>query len=262
MLLSLIFAAFAAVAVAGHDLDHRIVGGEDVDISTCGWQVSFHNKNGHFCGGSIIGKEWILTAAHCVTKYENNIEGLKVRVGSNVHNKGGRLYDIIEIKKHPRYSDRTKYDFDVALLRIAKPIAYTACTVVPVTLAETGKEVPEGALVSVTGWGATMIGGPGSTQLKAVKVPIVSNEECNKNYTIPGSLKDNISDSMFCAGFPEGGKDSCQGDSGGPVVDENRVQVGIVSWGEGCALAGKPGVYAKVSHPDVKRFIETVAGIK
>lgn len=67
---------------------------------------------------------------------------------------------------------------------------------------------------------------------------------------------------MFCAGFPEGGKDSCQGDSGGPVVDENRVQVGIVSWGEGCALAGKPGVYAKVSHPDVKRFIETVAGIK
>lgn len=75
-----------------------------------------------------------------------------------MHNKGGRLYDIIEIKKHPRYSDRTKYDFDVALLRIAKPIAYTACTVVPVTLAETGKEVPEGALVSVTGWGATMVG--------------------------------------------------------------------------------------------------------
>uniref|UniRef100_A0A6M2E3L2 Putative trypsin-like serine protease n=1 Tax=Xenopsylla cheopis TaxID=163159 RepID=A0A6M2E3L2_XENCH len=251
----------AVISQISAKIDHRIVGGEDVDISTCGWQVSFQENDMHFCGGSIIDKEWILTAAHCVQRHSNPPQNLTVRVGSSLHNTGGRTYNVMHIEKHPRYNERASYDFDIALLKISKPISYTACTTVPVTLADSGREIPEGTMLSVTGWGATEMGGPGSITLQGVKVPAVSRDECNRNYTTqPGNEK--VTDSMLCAGYSNGGKDSCQGDSGGPIVDENRIQVGVVSWGDGCALPGKPGVYAKVSHPDIISFIEDTIRVK
>ncbi|MNT55643.1 Trypsin [compost metagenome] len=83
-------------------------------------------------------------------------------------------------------------------------------------------------------------------RLQKVDVPLVTTESCNISY------KNEITDRMMCAGFPEGGKDSCQGDSGGPLVakttDNQTYLIGVVSWGTGCARAGKPGVYAKVSY--------------
>lgn len=79
------------------------------------------------------------------------------------------------------------------------------------------------------------------TELRKVSVPIVSRATCRSNY---GSST--ITDNMICAGVASGGKDSCQGDSGGPLVDASNRLIGIVSWGEGCAAAGKPGVYTRV----------------
>jgi trypsin len=72
-------------------------------------------------------------------------------------------------------------------------------------------------------------------------VPVVSRATCRNNYSAAG-----ITDRMFCAGLSAGGKDSCQGDSGGPIVNSNKVLIGIVSFGDGCALPGKPGVYSRV----------------
>ncbi|NBU64481.1 MAG: serine protease, partial [Chloroflexia bacterium] len=82
-----------------------------------------------------------------------------------------------------------------------------------------------------------------SDVLRKVTVPIVSNTTCNTNYG------GGITARMVCAGLPTGGVDSCQGDSGGPlfVNDASTPKlIGVVSWGEGCAVAGKPGVYANV----------------
>ena len=81
------------------------------------------------------------------------------------------------------------------------------------------------------------------TNLQKVDVPIVSRATCRSNYGTSA-----ITDNMFCAGLTAGGKDSCQGDSGGPIVNTStRVLIGLVSWGEGCAAAGKPGVYTRVA---------------
>ena len=96
------------------------------------------------------------------------------------------------------------------------------------------------------GWGRTTEGGgPGATILQEVEVPMITTEKCQSLY--PDS---NVTDDMLCAAFDEGGKDACQGDSGGPYykcIEKRLVHVGIVSWGEGCARPGKPGVYTKVS---------------
>jgi trypsin len=89
--------------------------------------------------------------------------------------------------------------------------------------------------------GDTSENGSGSTRLLKVDVPVVARATCRNNYSATA-----ITDRMFCAGVSAGGKDSCQGDSGGPIVSSSRVLLGIVSWGDGCARPGKPGVYASV----------------
>lgn len=100
---------------------------------------------------------------------------------------------------------------------------------------------------TVAGFGVTSVGGSTSAQLLQVDVPIVEHSECRRIY---GSSK--ITEASFCAGLQKGGKDSCQGDSGGPLFiprsDGEQMQIGIVSWGRGCAEAGYPGVYASVGH--------------
>ena len=102
-----------------------------------------------------------------------------------------------------------------------------------------------GKSCAITGWGTLTSGGNQPDKLQVAHVPIVKQDDCNKKY------KNQIHDSMVCAGYPEGGKDSCQGDSGGPMVckgSDGRYSVhGITSWGYGCAAPGKPGVYARVS---------------
>lgn len=83
--------------------------------------------------------------------------------------------------------------------------------------------------------------GSRSTLLLKVDVPAVSRSQCQANYA--GSL---ITDSMFCAGLPQGGKDACQSDSGGPIVDSTKTVIGVVSWGSGCGEPNSPGVYARI----------------
>ena len=80
-----------------------------------------------------------------------------------------------------------------------------------------------------------------------VDVAVVNQRACQVMYREPGSrLRPVISDNMFCAGMKLG-KDTCNGDSGGPIVTETGVQVGVTSWGDGCADAFSPGVYARIS---------------
>lgn len=110
----------------------------------------------------------------------------------------------------------------------------------------------------VAGWGTTREKGQQAPVLMEVQVPVISNRDCKDKYDRIGQYKGDIqfSDRVLCAGYRQGGKDSCQGDSGGPLmlpVHENGdkfpfYQIGVVSYGAGCARVNIPGVYANVQH--------------
>jgi hypothetical protein len=228
----------------------RIVGGEVAPVGAYPWMTALVANNtspvnGQFCGGSLIHRDWVLTAAHCVTNGVQVVSPGSVDVVVNIHDlsqNNGIRRDVQSIVVHPQWNP-SLYDYDIALLELAQPID----GVTPVTLAQ-ASDAPifaPGAMTRVMGWGATAWQGSGSDILLQVDVPIVSQQACIDSYGAS-----DITDRMICAGLAEGGKDSCQGDSGGPLVaDDNSVwrQVGIVSWGQGCAFPDLYGVYARVA---------------
>lgn len=132
---------------------------------------------------------------------------------------------------------------DIALVKLKAPAPGQS-----VALAARAFQLSPCEELSLTGWGRTAdkLTAPISPVLRVGKVPLVSNETCNK----PDSYAGSVTEAMLCAGFDEGGVDACQGDSGGPLVFEGGrepVLVGVVSFGEGCAKKRKYGVYTRVS---------------
>jgi len=237
----------------------EIVGGRPADPGEWPWQVAlvFSDSDSLYdglnCGGSLIAREWVLTAAHCFDL--RTAEDYDVAAG--VHDltdpaPGFRRVSIAEVIIHPDYDPFT-LDNDIALLRLAEPIDARPAdgTTLPIAYAQlvpAGVGQLAGVEATVTGWGTRAFGLlDRPPDLHEVDVPIVANADCDAAYG--GGITAN----MLCAGVPQGGRDSCQGDSGGPLVvfeetDGQWQQAGIVSWGIGCAQPGLPGVYSRVSN--------------
>ncbi|KAM3968044.1 trypsin-7-like [Aphomia sociella] len=219
--------------------DGKIVGGTETNITSYPYQVYVEVLRGvlsYACGGSILSNRYVLTAAHCLT----GVSRVRIRAGSTSASSGGTRYTTYFYTIHPNYDPLTS-DNDIAIIRLIRRMTLDGINTRAVTLPTPETTVDEGKNVVVTGWGATSEGGSSSDTLMVVTVPIVSIQSCNETYS------NSITPRMFCAGYEEGGKDSCQGDSGGPAVDEaTGEQLGVVSFGTGCARPNIPGVYTNV----------------
>ena len=202
-----------------------------VSIQSDGWW------GGHFCGGSLVREDWVVTAAHCVQG--DSPSSIEVVIG--LHNvngtNGSQTRDVDAIIIHPQYSNNSLNN-DYALLHLTQPITDFE----PIKLVTSDSHDDEPVMSTTMGWGATSSGGSSSNILLEVDVPI--DDSC-------GSYSNSdITNNMVCAGDGNGGEDSCQGDSGGPLImtnsDGEYELIGIVSWGYGCAEAQYPGVYSRI----------------
>merc|ERR1712150_471625 len=232
---------------AGYSIDETdslIVGGRQARAGQFPWQVSLEDSIGQFCGGTIINRNWVLTAAHCCdTSSPRDFDVVAGAHNLNRPTSNQRKYSLNRIVVHPNWNGRNN-DFDIALPRTSSAISlnrfrHLAC--------KPRSSSYSGSTCIVSGWGAIRSGGPPSATLLYVSLPILSNSQCNQHQDFRGD----ITAGMLCAGrMSNNQQDSCQGDSGGPLVVANRNKyeiVGVVSWGYGCA-GRSPGVYARVSH--------------
>ncbi|RBR26857.1 uncharacterized protein FIESC28_00438 [Fusarium coffeatum] len=216
----------------------NIVGGTSASANEFPFIVSITNNGGPWCGGTLINANTVMTASHCVQG--RSASAFAIRAGSNSRTSGGVTSRVSSIRMHPQFSGSTLNN-DVALLKLSTSIP-TSSTISYGRLAASGSDPASGTQLTVAGWGATTQGSASSpVNLLKVTVPVVSRASCRSSYGTSS-----VTDNMFCAGYTQGGRDACQGDSGGPIVDSSKTVVGIVSWGEGCALANYPGVYARV----------------
>jgi len=218
----------------------RIVGGNQ---ATFGEFPFFVDIGG--CGASLIAPGIILTAAHCSDNEE--YIGRTVSVGAYQHGGGlgSKKSKVVDSILHPQY-DSMGINYDYALFRLEDKITLASNVVLKLNQEDAFPAI--GQNLTVIGLGARSEEEDGSMPLllHEVEIQAIDHKVCNRQYE--GKVEQQ---SMFCAGVDGGGKDSCQGDSGGPLFIRNgteHIQVGIVSWGQGCARNGYPGVYARISH--------------
>ncbi|XP_026288137.2 trypsin alpha-like [Frankliniella occidentalis] len=232
----------------------QIVGGHPVKIEEVPFQISLEKNGGHWCGGSILSPQWVLTAAHCI--YEDDaIEDYAVRYATDVKEQGGTLVQVKWMAYHDKYVHEPHLR-DVAVVQVADDIVFSP-KAQPVRMTAVGTLPKSTDTLSVSGWGLmNSYDYDGPSGLRAVSLPYVPRSTCRISYESQG---EKIDDSMICAGIS--GKDSCQGDSGGPLVNMLGVQVGVVSWGVGCGYPGFAGVYADLGASINRDWIQSKTGI-
>merc|ERR1712142_558539 len=246
----------------GRTIDDRIgqiVGGSDTIIRKHPRQVlvmTTRKDKTYNCGGSIIAKNWIMTAAHCT----DGVAGVKdLMVVAGITNRNEIESNVISVKnliQHPGYKNIKDGPAlnDIALIEINGEFDLTKDNTRAVCLAEGSDTTTfDGKKCVVTGWGRTTEGGQVSQTLQEVYLEVASKSQCLKVGTAGGLIDiDLVVDSHICAGYLPGGLGSCHGDSGGPLVckrpDGTNVVAGVVSFATGCARRDQYTYFTRVSH--------------
>lgn len=253
MIVQLVIALFlpALLASPAVERDTNIIGGAPAKLGAYPHQVVFLYYSSVYCGGSIVTTSFVLTAAHCDMA---NLGAFKAVAGSLSYKKysSGQVRSLSRFLRHSRYTQADR-GFDIAIVKVSQNFVLNS-NVQKVSI-NINTAYPTGALIA-TGWGLTRVGDNNSVPefLQEVVVSSVAYNTCWNNY---GGLPANV----MCAAAS--GKDTCQGDSGGPlgrVVNGQFVLYGITSFGYGCAVRNKPGVYTEVSkHYDwIKQSLATM----
>jgi len=224
----------------------RIVNGNRTTPGAYPWAVGIQFVDKLYCGGSLITNRFVITAAHCVKGISQR--RIKLILGDHDRRENEPAQEtrtIEEIFIRQNFVKKT-FNNDIALLKLNREVTFSQY-IRPVCLPTTDRSY-NGQNTTVVGWGKLGEGGQPADVLMDVIVPIIPQKKCRRETRYRAS---EITENMICAGYDAGVLDACQGDSGGPMVwkgesDEYYTQIGIVSWGQGCARSGYPGVYTRL----------------
>ncbi|XP_049829815.1 chymotrypsin-2-like [Schistocerca gregaria] len=240
-LLCVLFAGICCDA-APQKVESRIVNGTEVMEGQYPFVISLRYDGNHSCGGTVLNKEWVLTAAHCVYRIDQT--RLSVFAGSiRLDDDTVPLIPISEVIVHEDYNKTLSVN-DIAVIKLSEPLSLGP-RVHPTELPLDYQSTFVGTPATVIGWGLPYTGGEVVNVLQAVDIIVWSNKKCREAYS---DAPKPVLPSNICAGVPEGGKGQCSGDSGGPLI-ANGYQVGIVSWSrKPCTIKGSPGVFTRVAY--------------
>ncbi|XP_031816362.1 putative serine protease 45 [Sarcophilus harrisii] len=221
------------------------------------WQVSLQQNQHHVCGGVLLAKEWVVTAASCIN---SNLEYSVMMGDMNLYpnnSNTSQVIPVLDILLHPKYRSWILIISDIALLRLSFPVTFTR-SIQPVCLLPPLYDLKIGTQCWVTGWGKmrnTVKGDEGQplpSPLQETKVFIVDLHKCDRFYHITPPFLRYLTfakGSVVCA-TGQKNETLCQGDPGAPLVckaEKTWMLAGVMTWVKTCTQPKMPSVYVSIS---------------